>query len=75
VVEDFGTSPGATVAAAEALPAPADELGAGQEIVPEAAALLELELDGVPEEPLHAVARMATPMPSAASFAARGAAW
>jgi hypothetical protein len=65
------------VAPAEALPAPADELGAGQEIVPDAAALPEAEpeLDGVPEEPLHAVARMATPMPSAASFAARGAAW
>ncbi|GEB65251.1 hypothetical protein SAT01_26990 [Sinomonas atrocyanea] len=77
VVEDFGTSPGATVAAAEALPAPADALGAGQEMVPDAAALpeLELELDGVPEEPLQAVARRATPMPSAASFAARGAAW
>jgi hypothetical protein len=61
---------------AEALAALADALGAGQEMLP-AAALLELEPDpdGVPEDPLQAVARRATPTPSAASFAARGATW
>ncbi|GAB3280825.1 hypothetical protein GCM10027449_21800 [Sinomonas notoginsengisoli] len=80
VVGDFGTLPAAAADPDDAPLAPADALGAGHAMLPDAALLVlelepEPELDGVPEEPLQAVARRATPTPSAASFAARGAAW
>ena len=68
VVVDGGTAP----VAVAVLAAPAVALGAGQ-AMPAAAAVRCVAL-GV-EVPPQAVARRATPMPSAVSLATRGAAW
>src|SRR4029453_15905348 len=68
-----GGGAGPVLVAAWLLPAPAPALGAGQEM-PAAAAELDPVWLGV-EDPPQAVARRATPMPSAVSLAARGAAW
>ncbi|VXC02044.1 hypothetical protein ARTHRO9V_200057 [Arthrobacter sp. 9V] len=70
VVVEGGTGP--VLVAAWLLPAPAPPLGAGQEI-PAAAADEDPVWVGV-EDPPQAVAKRATPMPSAVSLAARGAA-
>jgi hypothetical protein len=71
VVVEGGTGP--VLVAAWLLPAPAPPLGAGQEMPAAAEAEEDPVCVGV-EDPPQAVAKRATPMPSAVSLAARGAA-